>query len=418
MSGTRLLMCMPYRQLVQKAAAAGFRVYSIWDPGLESPEHLADVAELSEEMVLTDFADHAGLKRLVAEMALRHDVTHVLHLGREDTQLAVCEQAEAMGLALNSSASLIQINDKAAMRRLLRAHNLSPLMSVAARSPRDAERLVRDGIELPVVVKPTSLDGSRAVRLIRRRADVTAWLSELAGLGYCGPVLIEECLRGPEFSVETITANGTHQVVGITAKRLGRPPHFVEMGHLHPAPLGHEAKAEIAKLVVTFLEAAGYSFGPAHTEVILTAAGPRIVESQARLGGDRIPLLVELASGFDMEAAVFAALAGGSIESPPALRYAAIAFFDFGTGHVRAIAGAEEVAALPYVHALKLKIHPDRTPAPVTSSATRHGYVVVAAATEQEADERLVDARARLKIRTQRDEQAVVTAPRALTHDK
>lgn len=418
MSGTRLLMCMPYRQLVEKAVAAGFRVYSIWDPALESSEYLADVAEHSEEMVLTDFADRARLKRLVAEMALRHDVAHVLHLGREDTQLAVCEQAEAMGLALNSPASLIRINDKAAMRELLRAYGLSPLMSVAARSPREAARLVCEGMALPVVVKPTRLDGSRAVRLIRHRADLTGWLSELAALGYGGPVLIEEYLRGPEFSVETITANGTHHVLGITAKRLGPPPHFVEMGHLHPAPLAHEAKAEIAKLVVTFLEAAGYRFGPAHTEVIVTEAGPRIVESQARLGGDRIPLLVELAGGFDMEAAVFAALAGRSIEAPQAMRYAAISFFDFGTGHVRAIDGAEEVGALPYVHALKLKTGPGTTLAPVTSSATRHGYVVVAGATEHEADERLADARARLRVHTRRDDRAVVTTPPAFTHDK
>jgi biotin carboxylase len=408
---------MPYRQLVQKAVAVGFRVYSIWDPALESPEYLADVAESSDEMALTNFADRAELKRLVAEMAVRHDVTHVLHLGREDTHLAVCEQAEAMGLALNSSSSLIQINDKAAMRELLRAHDLSPLMSVEARSSREAARLVCD-VELPVVLKPTCLDGSRAVRLIRRRTDVTAWLSELTRLGYRGPVLIEEYLRGPEFSVETITANGTHHVVGITAKRLGRPPHFVEMGHVHPAPLAQEAKSEIAELVVTFLDATGYRFGPAHTEVILTEAGPRIVESQARFGGDRIPLLVELASGFDMEAAVFAALAGRSIEPPPAVRYAAISFFDFGTGHVQAIDGVEEVSTLPYVHALKLKTRAGRTLPPVTSSATRHGYVVVAAATEQEADERLVDARARLRARTRRDSQAVATAPRAINHEK
>ena len=82
----RLLMCMPYRQFVRKAAAEGFRIYSIWDPCLESEAYLEEVAELSEELRLADFRDEAGLRRAVAETAARHDVAHVLHFGREQTQ--------------------------------------------------------------------------------------------------------------------------------------------------------------------------------------------------------------------------------------------------------------------------------------------------------------------------------------------
>jgi biotin carboxylase len=400
MTNNRLLMCMPYRQLVQKAVDAGFRVFSIWDPALETPEYLADVAEHSEELVLCDFRDRAGLQRLVAEMAARHDVAHVLHVGREDTQETVAEQAEALGLAPNPAASLTRINDKAAMRGLLRERGLSPMATVEARSPRAAAAVLVEGFALPAVAKPTQLAGSRGVRLIRRPSDVTGWLDELAALDYDGPVLIEEYLRGPEYSVETLTAHGTHHVIGITAKRLGRPPHFVEMGHLHPAPLASGAAAAIAELVVSFLNAAGYRFGPAHTEVILTAAGPRIVESQARLGGDRIPLLVELASGFDIEAAIFHALAGRPIAPPPALRRAAIAYFDFGVGRVQSIEGARDLCAQTYVHALKVNARPGQALAPVTSSASRHGYVVVAATGERTADECLADARARLRVRT------------------
>jgi biotin carboxylase len=340
----------------------------------------------------------------------------VLHLGSEATQMAVCEQADAMGLALNSPHSLAQINDKAAMRALLSARGISPVISIKAGSPAEAEQILRERAELPVVVKPARLDGSRAVRLIERPGDIDGWREELAGLGYQGSVLIEEYLRGPEFSVETLTARGAHHVVGITAKRLGLPPHFVEMGHLHPAPLPDQARAAITELVVTYLEATGYRFGPAHTEVILTAAGPRIVESQARLGGDRIPLLVELASGFDVEAAVFTALAGDPVEPPPAPRFGAISFFDFGTGYLRAIEGAHDIDRQPYVHALKLKVGPGDALTPVTSSSTRHGYVVVAAETAQQADERLADARARLNVLTSPGSEPSAPAGRHRTH--
>jgi biotin carboxylase len=398
MRNDRLLMCMPYKQLVRKAVAAGFEVHSIWDPRLETPEYLDEVAATSASMAYTDFDDLDGLRRVVAAAATRHDVAHVLHLGREATQQAVCEQADALGLALNSPESIRRLNDKAAMRALLREHHLSPVRSMEASSPAEAAPRLRVGDNLPVVVKPTGLDGSRAVRLIGQPADVDPWLDELAACNYDGPVLIEEELRGPEFSVETLTAHGTHHVIGITGKRLGARPHFVEMGHVHPVPLPAETHESIVELVVAYLDATGYRFGPAHTEVILTAYGPRIVESQARIGGDRIPLLIEVARGFDIEAAVFRALAGGPVEPGPAHRLGCIAFFDFGTGLVRSVTGVEEVLRLPFVHDLKVKVKAGDRLSPVVSSQARHGYVVVDAGTEEQAALRVTAVRECLHV--------------------
>ena len=396
MSNNRLLMCMPYRQLVRKAVAAGFRVYSVWDPTLESGAYLDEVAALSEEMVLTGFDDEAKLRRVIATMAVRHDVARVLHLGREATQLAVCEEAEALGLAVNSSRALAAINDKAAMRALLDAHGISPVRSIEVPCPQEVHRA--RGFEFPVVVKPTRLDGSRAVRLIERAHDLAAWRDEVDRLNYHGPVLIEEYLRGPEFSVETLTVGGCHHVVGITAKRLGPAPHFVEMGHVFPAPLDDRERGAITDVVVGYLDASGYRFGPAHTEVILTERGPRIVESQARIGGDRIPLLIEVATGFDIEAAVFQALAGEPVHPRPPRRLAGIAFFDFGTGRVQSVDGVEAVRELPFVHELKVKVADGDVLAPVISSQTRHGYVVVDGASPAQVAQRLAEARARLQI--------------------
>lgn len=396
----RLLMCMPYRQLIAKATAAGFRVYSIWDPALESADYLQEVADLSGELALVSFQDEPALRRTVTRMATRHDVARILHLGSEAAQLAVAQEATRLGLAVNPPASIRRLNDKAVMRALLRARGLSPVWSLQAASPADARRIVRDRDELPVVVKPARLDGSRAVRLIEQAGDVDTWARELAALGYRGPVLVEEYLRGPEFSVETLTVAGRHHVLGITAKRLGPAPHFVEMGHVHPAPLPGAARAAIVALVQGFLCASGYRFGPAHTEVILTPDGPRIVESQARLGGDRIPLLMEIATGVDVEAAVFTALAGRPVPRPAPVRVGCISFFDFGTGRVRAIDGVDAVAALPFVHSLTLKVAPGDRLSEVRSSRTRHGYVVVDAASAPQAAQRVAAVRALLTVRT------------------
>jgi biotin carboxylase len=269
---------------------------------------------------------------------------------------------------------------------------------IESSSPAQAQRLLDAGLELPVVFKPTGLDGSRAVRLVERAADLEGWEAELDRHGYRGSVLIEEYLRGPEFSVEALTAAGRHHIVGITAKRLGPPPRFVEMGHVFPAPLPDAHRAAIVALVRAFLDAAGYRFGPTHTEVILTARGPRIVESQARLGGDRIPQLIEVATGFDIEAALFRALAGDPVEPATAERLGCIAFLHLGSGRLRSVRGLDEIRRLPFVHALKLKVAPGDVLRPVTDSASRHGWVVIDAASEAQAGERFAVVRSLLQI--------------------
>ncbi|MEU7907472.1 ATP-grasp domain-containing protein [Actinoplanes sp. NPDC049118] len=388
MSGNRLLMLMPYQQFVRKAMAQGFRVYSIWDPTYESADYLKEVEALSEEFLLTDFSDVAALRRLVAETAARHGVDHVLHLGREDTQFPVCEEAHALGLALNPPGALRSINDKAEMRRLLHDRGLSPMRTVAVPSPAGV-RAALDGFDLPVVVKPTGLDGSRAVRLLRDAEELSAWTAELARYGYDGPVLVEEQLRGPEFSVEALTVAGRHHIIGITAKRLLPSAEFVEAGHLHPAPLPAEQREAMTALVVALLDGAGYRFGPSHTEIILTRQGPRVVESQTRIGGDRIPLLVEVATGFDVESAIFEALRGAEVTPVVANRLASVEFFDIGAGRLESVDGLDEIRALPFVHALTFKYEPGDVVPTVTDSGSRHGHVVVDADSPEQASERI-----------------------------
>lgn len=395
----KILMVMPWRAYVRKATEEGFRVFSIWDPERIPDDHRDEVARYSEELLFTDFRDVAGLRRLVAATATRLGVSHVLHLGNEDTQLPVCEEAHALGLALNPPEALRVINDKTAMRHLLRERGLSPVRVTEAASAREVRPLL-SGLEPPVVAKPALLSGSRGVRLVHGARDLDEWEQQLADQHYTGPVLIEEYLRGPEFSVETLTAHGTHHLVGITAKRKTPPPGFTEIGHVHPASLAEPDRAAVADLVVRFLDEAGYRFGPAHTEVILTADGPRIVESQTRAPGDRIHRAIALASGYDIEAAMFRALAGKPVRVEPAHRVGCVSFFQLPPGRLVSVEGLDEIRALPFVHELRFPFAPGDTVPEIRNSGSRHGHVVIDAASEAEVDRRIAQVRALLRATT------------------
>ncbi|AKL71127.1 MULTISPECIES: ATP-grasp domain-containing protein [Streptomyces] len=392
----RLLMVMPYSQFVRKAAEAGFEVWAIWDPSLRERAYLDEVAEHARELLLTDFSDEAGLRALIRETARAHAIDVVLHLGAEDSMAPAVAEAEALGLSPNPAAAVGLLNDKAAMRELLARHGLSAVRSEPA-ADTAAVAAAAGRLPLPVVAKPARSSGSRGVGLIRDGADLQEWTRRVEEGGVSGPFLVEEYLDGAEYSVETLTAGGVHHVIGVTAKQTTGAPGFIETAHVHPAPLDPADERAIQAVVTGLLDLAGHAFGPAHTEVILTARGPRIVESQTRLGGDRIPLLIETASGYDIEAAIFRTLAGEPVAPPVPRRTASVGFFLLPPGRLEATGDLDAIRALPYVRALHFPFEPGAELPRTIDSFTRHGYVVVDAGSPAQAADRIAAVRELLR---------------------
>lgn len=397
-----LVMVMPYQAYIEKARREGFRIGAIWDPavaqrlyGARTPAYLAEVRSLTDGFRLVDFTDPAAYADAIRAAVRELDADLVWHVGAEETMLAAYEVADELGKAVNTPQSVALLNDKLAMRTLLRDKGISAVRFATAGHWREVDGLLAD-FTLPVVVKPTTLSGSRGTFLLTDPAFLPAWGEVLDGYRYDGPLLVEEYLRGPEFSVETLSVAGEHHVIGVTRKQLGPLPHFVELGHVFPEPDATALK--VGALAVELLDAVGYRCGPAHTEVIVTADGPRIVESQARLGGDKIPELIELATGFDVKQAMFAALAGRVPHVGPARCVAHIEYLALPTGRLTSVSGVDDVRALPYVDTVSFPFAVgDVVPATVNSK-TRHGFVILTGADAGQVAARAAHVRELIKV--------------------
>ncbi|MBI1757922.1 MAG: ATP-grasp domain-containing protein [Actinobacteria bacterium] len=379
-----LVMVMPYRALVEKARAEGFSVHAVWDRRVaegifhdQAEDYLAAVEALADGYALTDFTDPTGFESALRRMVDRVDADALYHVGAEESMLTTYRLAERWGIAVNPAAAISHLNDKRAMRRLLADHGVSPVRCAEADDISAVAGLLA-GFRLPVVVKPIDLSGSRAVFLLSDPGELPGYARMLDAYGYTGPLLVEEYLRGPEFSVETLSIAGRHQVIGVTRKVLGPAPLFIEAGHLHPVRDDPRTR-QIGELAVQLLDMAGYRTGPAHTEVLWTQDGPRIVESQARLGGDRIPRLVQLSTGVDMERGIFQALRGEPVPAPApdaATTVAGIAYFELPVGRITAISGIDQIRALDLVDEISFPFQVgDRVPRTV-DWRTRHGHVI------------------------------------------
>lgn len=208
----------------------------------------------------------------------------------------------------------------------------------------------------------------------------------------------------PRVSVQTLTVASAHHVVGVTAHRTSGPPDYAVTGHLHPAPLRVREWEAVERAVLRRLRRSRYRFGPAHTELALTRAGPRVLSCRPRFSPGRIPLLAEVASGFDWERATLAALRGEPPRVPPPSRYAELAFFPLPEGRLRTFTGLENIAVTPWVRGVRFPYAAGEWTPPPTHPRARRAYVVVAGDSPEQTRERVRQARADLVTHIETEE--------------
>ncbi|WP_283136866.1 ATP-grasp domain-containing protein [Rhizohabitans arisaemae] len=225
------------------------------------------------------------------------------------TWVEPCVEAAAFAAMLlevpgNTPQAAAASRDKHRMRQVWAQESVPSARSILVRTADEAERAAKE-IGYPVVVKPRALAASVGVTLARDERELAAAFTVAAGsdMGFgqaVGDVLVEEYLDGPEVSVESVVHEGEVHIVAVTAKRIGLPPGFEELGHLVSADAQAEAIGLVRDTVLGAHRAIGLTVGVTHAELRLTAAGPKMVEIAARLGGDFIPRLVHLATGVDL----------------------------------------------------------------------------------------------------------------------
>lgn len=347
------------------------------------PERYPWVEEDAVDTAWADTADSASVAaaaRAAAASGLAGLVT-----SSEYFVAVTARAAAALGLPGADAAAVDRCRDKRRQRLALRAAGVAVPRFAAARSPGEAVGAARS-LGFPVVVKPVDGTGSRGVRRCAGAAEVEDCAAALltAGCDERGrapirTVLVEEYVRGPEFSVETF---GTG-VVGVTVKHLGPEPSFVECGHDFPAGPDDLAGADPGAPALASLRALGLGYGPAHVEIRLGRDGPVVIEVNPRLAGGRIPTLVHLATGVDLVRATVDAAIGDDRPLPePGAGHSSIRFLvPTVAGRVRRTGGVAAAAAVPGLVDVALTARPGQQVGGTGSFLDRVGYVITAAPT-------------------------------------
>lgn len=392
MSAQRIAVIGGTVTALRKARAAGFEV--VW---IHHPAEL-DLAglDLVDEAHLTDYREPAAVAELLGAVHRIRPLARVVSM-IEDGLESAAAATSALGLPGTGLPVVHLLQDKLAFRTRLREQGVE---GVAARIGH-GEQDIRDFVAEfgPAVLKPRYGSGSLGVRLVPDLAavpDIWRWAAEF-GLH---TFQLEQYLSGPEISVESFSFAGRHVVLAHTAKE--KLASFVEVGHVQPAGLAARTAGAVDALVHRMLDAVGLRDGPAHTEVILTADGPRLVESHNRRGGDRIADLVEQVHRIDIDALAFGWYAGtaGPVTPGEPCGGAAVRFLVAEPGVVEAVEGVAEVRADPDVLDLQVSVAPGDTVPELAWSYDRAGLLLVRGTDAADAGERARRLLDRITIRT------------------
>lgn len=244
-------------------------------------------------------SDIAALKPYLEDMRREFPIDACLTFYGLHT-VAAAEAGEFLGLPHLDPLAARTCRQKHLARQRLAACGVAQPDFLRPESRREALAFLR--CHGAVVAKPDDGSFSENVRLIRNEREYDALSGKVASvssygrsIAASGRLLLEAYIPGELISVETVTTGGRHHLLGLTDRILSRPPYFVELGGSFPVrPKGWR---DCVAVVRRALDAVGFNFGPAHTEVILSPEGPKIVEINPRLAGGAVPEMMSAALG-------------------------------------------------------------------------------------------------------------------------
>lgn len=258
------------------------------------------------------------------------------------------------------------------------------------KSKQDIENLRQKWESEILIIKPTDQAGSRGVRLINLEDNIQDALNYASKYSKNNDILLEEFIKGPQISTETLMFNG----IGVTPGFADRVysdmdaflPAIMENGGWLPSSLNKEIQDQICDLVELAAKALGITNGVAKGDVVICPKrGPMIIEMAARLsGGDFSESLVPLSTGVNyVKTAIEIAMGHNDIKldelESKSKNYVANRYFFVKSGYLEAISGLDTIKKFSEISKVEINYKVGDVLPNIDSHRKRTGVFVVKA---------------------------------------
>ncbi|WP_158895834.1 ATP-grasp domain-containing protein [Amycolatopsis anabasis] len=230
--------------------------------------------------------------QIAARLEKRPELTVLA--GAESGVLFADDVCARLGLDWNVPELSTARRDKYTMIEALRRAGLPVAQQIRSDDPEEIVRWSREQRDWPVVLKPPLSTSSEDVYFCTSAADIRAALPRIVGktnlLGVRNDVaLAQTYLEGPIYVVNSVSHDGEHLTTDVWCFEFVQGTHgsikFIEHRLL---PEEHEFFGPLDRYNRLALDAVGIRNGPSHAELKMTARGPQLVETSARLMGATI----------------------------------------------------------------------------------------------------------------------------------
>lgn len=239
-------------------------------------------------------------KEKILEISKKINPNAVVSIGSDLATITVNYVARGLGLICNSVKNDYYSTNKFLMRKAFKKAGVKVPEFICTDAELDLEK-ISDLLKFPVIVKPTDRSGSRGVTKVERIDDIFRAVNRAVSESFEKKAIIEEEIKGTEYSCECISFQGKHHVLAFTQKYTTGAPNYIEKGHIQPAIFPKYIEENIKQEIFRALDAIEVKFGASHSEFrIDTKGNMKIIEIGARMGGDCIGSdLVPVSTGND-----------------------------------------------------------------------------------------------------------------------
>jgi biotin carboxylase len=372
--------------------------------GTDTPRALAECWGMPLGL---DFTEPEAAIAALAAFAESHPIDAILALDDSATTLAA-RAAAALGLPHNDPAAALAARDKWVMREALRRGGV-PVPEFRRYSLTTDPATVAGEIPFPVVVKPTTLSGSRGViRADSGDAFVQAWqrtrrIVEREGVSpESGELLVERYLPGIEVALEGLLTGGELQTLALFDKPDPlEGPFFEETIYVTPSRLSARTQAAISARTAEAAAALGLREGPVHAELRINDDGVWLIEMAGRSIGGLCSTVLEFGTGVSLEELILLHAMGFPLPSVERAGGAAgVMMIPIPKGGMlRAVSGIEETRAIPGVTGVEITAPLNQPVTPLPEGASYLGFIFARGETPEDAEQTLREAHARLEFR-------------------
>ncbi|MBZ7970792.1 ATP-grasp domain-containing protein [Campylobacter sp. RM3125] len=207
-------------------------------------------------------------KEKILQLAIKFNIAGIATAATELGNLTACYIGEKLNLGTNSYECAKNTTDKSLMKKVFEKNNINHAKYFILKDEKDLEQIT----EFPIIIKPSDRSAGRGVVKVFDKENLKKRYYEAKDLSYNKIVLAEEVLKGKQFSIETISSYGKHQIIAITEEYLREgefADDFLETQQLIPARVNHFEKRLIESEIIKVLNAFNVKFGASHIEIKL-----------------------------------------------------------------------------------------------------------------------------------------------------